>query len=153
MALPQTSNSSASKKPAATTAKKGAAAKTTMASSTNGPARKGRTVKGRSSTAVSYRQTAPTPERYKEIQQALADKGYLKSEPNGVWDDQSSDAMKQFQNDKNLPSTGKITSASLIGLGLGPKSAGTAVPAPAPGVATSDPPIPPAPVPAPPPVN
>ena len=32
------------------------------------------------------RQSGPTPERYREIQQALVDKGYLKSEPNGVWD-------------------------------------------------------------------
>src|SRR6266699_2656065 len=32
-------------------------------------------------------QRTPTPERYKEIQQALADKGYLQpGSPNGVWD-------------------------------------------------------------------
>jgi hypothetical protein len=67
------------------------------------------------------RQLAPTPSRYKEIQQALAGKGYLKTEPNGVWDAQSEEALKQFQTDRNLPPTGKITSQSLIGLGLGPK--------------------------------
>ncbi|HYA18828.1 MAG TPA: peptidoglycan-binding protein [Bryobacteraceae bacterium] len=67
------------------------------------------------------RQLAPTASRYKEIQQALADKGYLKTEPNGVWDAQSEEALKRFQTDRNLPPTGKITSQSLIGLGLGPK--------------------------------
>ena len=65
----------------------------------------------------------PTPERYKEIQQALVDKGYLKSEPTGVWDADSTAALTQFQNDRKLPATGKLTSASLIALGLG---AGTA---------------------------
>jgi hypothetical protein len=65
---------------------------------------------------------APTQTRYKEIQQALADKGYLKREPNGVWDSESEDALKQFQTAKKLPPTGKINSPSLIGLGLGPKA-------------------------------
>jgi hypothetical protein len=79
------------------------------------------------------RQMAPTPERYKEIQQALADKGYLTSEPNGVWDAQSSDALLRFQTDKKLSPTGKLSSASLISLGLGPKAPDTAVvPPPAP---------------------
>ena len=67
------------------------------------------------------RQSAPTPERYKEIQQALIDKGYLKSEPTGVWDADTSDAMRRFQQDQNLSVTGKISAASLISLGLGPK--------------------------------
>lgn len=70
------------------------------------------------------RQMTPTTDRYKEIQQALYDKGYLKSEPSGVWDNDSQDAMTRFQNDQKLPPTGKITAASLIGLGLGAKSAG-----------------------------
>ena len=68
-------------------------------------------------------QKAPSPERYKEIQQALVDKGYLKSEPNGAWDTQSMDALRQFQTDKKLSPTGKLSSASLIALGLGPKTA------------------------------
>jgi len=69
------------------------------------------------------RQMQPTPDRYKEIQQALVDKGYLKSEPNGVWDAQSTDALLRFQTDKKLSPTGKLSSASLIALGLGPKAA------------------------------
>jgi peptidoglycan hydrolase-like protein with peptidoglycan-binding domain len=73
-----------------------------------------------------YHQLAPTPDRYREIQQALADKGYLKSEPTGVWDAESADALRQFQTDRNLPPTGKLTAASLIGLGLGPKTSASA---------------------------
>src|SRR5690349_15693228 len=38
----------------------------------------------------SYQQ-APTPERYKEIQQALAEKGYFRGEPNGEWGPDSVD--------------------------------------------------------------
>ena len=68
------------------------------------------------------RQLNPTASRYKEIQQALADKGYLKAEPTGVWDSQSEDAMKQFQTEKKLQPTGRINAPSLIGLGLGPKA-------------------------------
>jgi hypothetical protein len=69
------------------------------------------------------RQLSPTPERYKEIQQALVDKGYLKSEPNGVWNAESAAALTQFQTDQKLSPTGKLSSASLIALGLGPKTA------------------------------
>jgi hypothetical protein len=74
------------------------------------------------------RQAAPTLGRYKEIQQALASKGYLKSEPSGVWDSESTDAMKRFQTDQNLTPTGKITAPALIGLGLGPKPVGALQP-------------------------
>jgi peptidoglycan hydrolase-like protein with peptidoglycan-binding domain len=75
-------------------------------------------------------QRTPTPERYKEIQQALAAKGYLSSEsPNGVWDSTSVDALKRFQQDQNLEPSGKIDSLSLIGLGLGPRRDSPAAPA------------------------
>lgn len=68
----------------------------------------------------SYQQ-APTPDRYKEIQQALASKGYFKGEANGQWGADSADALKRFQSDQNLMPDGKINSLSLIALGLGPK--------------------------------
>jgi peptidoglycan hydrolase-like protein with peptidoglycan-binding domain len=93
----------------------------------------------------------PTPERYKEIQQALVDKGYLKSEPNGVWDAQSIDALRQFQTDHKLSVTGKISSASLIGLGLGPQN--TSLPVETPSAAEPIPPPAPAPAPLPNPEN
>ena len=64
---------------------------------------------------------APTPDRYKEIQDALAKKGYLHQDPSGNWDDQSADALRRFQQDQNLEPTGKLDSLSIIALGLGPK--------------------------------
>jgi hypothetical protein len=80
------------------------------------------------------RQTQPTPERYHEIQDALVAKGYLKPEQaNGAWDQNSIDAMKRFQAEQKLDASGKITSMSLIALGLGPKHDATPPPPPAPG--------------------
>ena len=68
------------------------------------------------------RQTAPTSDRYKEIQDALVSKGYLSSEEaNGAWGPSSADALKKFQAEQTLETTGKIDSLSLIALGLGPK--------------------------------
>jgi hypothetical protein len=68
------------------------------------------------------RQMAPSPDRYREIQGALASKGFLNSEDaTGTWNQASSDALKKFQSEQNLESTGKINSLSLIALGLGPK--------------------------------
>jgi len=76
------------------------------------------------------RQVAPTPQRYKEIQDALAAKGYLKPEDaSGTWNQASVDALKKFQAGQNLDSTGKINSLSLIALGLGPNRE-TAAPKP-----------------------
>ena len=79
-------------------------------------------------------QRAPAPERYKEIQQALASKGYLHEDaPSGVWDGASVDALKKFQQDQSLEPSGKLDSLSIIALGLGPKhDAAPVVPAPAP---------------------
>lgn len=111
----------------AVTKKKKAAPGKNTASHTTASSRKSSTTrrKGRTRTAASrrgtYRQLAPTPDRYKEIQKALADRGYLKTEPNGVWDSNSQQAMRAFQSDQKLDPTGKLTAASLIGLGLGPK--------------------------------
>jgi len=64
----------------------------------------------------------PTPDRYREIQEALAARGYLSSEDaNGTWGQASAEALKRFQAEQALESTGKIDSLSLIALGLGPK--------------------------------
>lgn len=73
------------------------------------------------------RQLQPTPDRYKEIQQALVSKGYLKSEPTGAWNQESVDALRRFQQDQSLEASGKIDSLSLIALGLGPKRETAAV--------------------------
>ena len=66
-------------------------------------------------------QLQPTTDRYKEIQQALADKGYFRGNADGTWNGESVDALKRFQKDQNLDADGKIGSLSLMALGLGPK--------------------------------
>ena len=65
-------------------------------------------------------QQQPTPDRYREIQKALADKGYFAGSPDGNWSSESVDALKRFQRDQNLTDDGKIGSLSLIAMGLGP---------------------------------
>lgn len=69
----------------------------------------------------------PSPERLKEIQQALASKGYFNGDADGTWGPASIDALKRFQHDQNLVEDGKIGSLSLIALGLGPKREPAAV--------------------------
>jgi len=68
-----------------------------------------------------YGQQSPTQDRYTEIQQALITRGFLNTTPTGTLDAATVDALKRFQQEQNLPPTGKITSLSLIALGLGPK--------------------------------
>ena len=106
-------------------------AKKTAAKRKGAPARKGATTRsasargkkttGKRGVTWRNRQMTPTPDRYREIQGALASKGYLKPEDaTGTWNQTSSDAMKKFQAEQNLDSNGKINSLSLIALGLGP---------------------------------
>jgi hypothetical protein len=85
-------------------------------------------------TASRPRQMQPTAERYHEIQNALVAKGYLKPEQaTGAWDQDSIDALKKFQAEQKLDASGKITSLSLIALGLGPKHDPAPLPSAAPG--------------------
>jgi len=87
----------------------------------------------RTTTATTWRnrQAIPSPERYREIQTALASRGFLSpEEATGVWNQTSIDALKRFQIEQNIESTGKINSLSLIALGLGPKHEASTVPAP-----------------------
>ena len=96
-----------------TPARKGASTRSASSRGKKTPAKRGVTWRNR--------QTSPTPDRYREIQGALASKGYLKPEDaTGTWNQTSSDAMKKFQAEQNLDSNGKINSLSLIALGLGP---------------------------------
>lgn len=121
---------------AATTTAKSTAHKSTAKKAASSTAKttskraKGKAVKAPPAATWRTRQQAPTPDRYKEIQQALVDKGYLKGEPTGVWDADSADAMQRFQTDQKLTPTGKVNAPSLIGLGLGAKSAGAPEAAP-----------------------
>jgi peptidoglycan hydrolase-like protein with peptidoglycan-binding domain len=112
----------------------------TAAVSKKTPARKGtarrrRGTSARSRTRQTWRtsQMVPTPERYKEVQAALAAKGYSTQTPNGVWSTEWAGALKRFQQDRKLEPTGKLNALSLITLGLGPKrGADTAAPPAAP---------------------
>jgi len=65
-------------------------------------------------------QLRPQPERIGEIQQALAQAGYFKGQPNGHWDDQTREAMRRYQADHGFPVTGLPEAKSLMKLGLGP---------------------------------
>lgn len=109
------------KAPASTAASKSGATKKT------GSTKRGK--KGAPKVTWRNRQTAPAPERYKEIQDALAAKGYLKPEDaTGVWGPGSADALKKFQTEQNIDASGKINSLSLIALGLGPRRDATPPP-------------------------
>ncbi|MEO8050130.1 MAG: peptidoglycan-binding domain-containing protein, partial [Acidobacteriota bacterium] len=66
-------------------------------------------------------QQQPSNERYKEIQQALAVKGYFQGAVDGAWNAGSVEALKRFQKDQNLDPDGKIGALALMALGLGPK--------------------------------
>jgi putative peptidoglycan binding protein len=119
-----------------TARKKTNASASSRASSTkSGTSKRGKKAPARN---VRARQLTPTPERYKQIQDALAAKGYLPAaEANGRWNDSSTEALKKFQVDQNLDATGKINSISLIALGLGPKR--DAMPPPKPAASPSTP--------------
>jgi hypothetical protein len=112
MAAPSSrKTSTASAKPTSAPVKK--------ASSGRRPARK-RSARRRRTPSWRTSQQHPVPERYKEIQQALVDRGYLSGPASGEWGSDSTDALRRFQQDRHIEPTGKIDSLSLISLGLGP---------------------------------
>ncbi|HXX99639.1 MAG TPA: peptidoglycan-binding domain-containing protein [Candidatus Limnocylindrales bacterium] len=85
--------------------------------------RRGKRVKG---------QSAPTPERISEIQDALARNGAFAGTPTGKWDGSTVAAMRKFQASKGLNPTGKLDALTLQKLGLGSETAGLAAPTPPP---------------------
>ena len=93
----------------------------TKKSSVTSKARKTTSKKAKTRARRSPRQQTPTPERYREIQQALADKGFYDGPINGAWGAESIEALKRFQTERRLDPDGKIGALSLIALGLGPK--------------------------------
>lgn len=127
---PQGAGKAPSVKGAASSASKAAkpSAKAAPKSSAKAPAKSlaKRTARRRTPLRPAIQQQ-PTPERYREIQQALIDRGFLEGEPTGKWDEATVAAMKRFQAEQQLQPTGKIDALSLIRLGLGPKrqAAGT----------------------------
>jgi peptidoglycan hydrolase-like protein with peptidoglycan-binding domain len=70
------------------------------------------------------KQMQPTPERYREIQQALIERGFLDGEPTGKWDERTIEAWKRFEESEDLPVDGKIDSKALMALGLAPNRQG-----------------------------
>ncbi len=102
------------KKSATAKKKSGTTKKKTSAS-------RGRASKTRKAAPAPRGQQRPTPERYREIEEALAARGYLSEEPSGKWTDASVEALKSFQADNELTPTGRLDALSLIRLGLGPK--------------------------------
>ncbi len=112
--------SPAKKSGSASGSKKGTASKSGSKTGKTSSSKRGK--KGAPRVTWRNRQLSPTPERYKEIQDALVAKGYLNAEDaNGQWGQSSAAALKKFQAEQNIESTGKINSLSLIALGLGPK--------------------------------
>lgn len=113
----------AAAKPALATPPAGPAAPKTAAASPPATSRYSRSWKPAKPpvrAAVPLAPAQPTPERISEIQQALAAKGYYSGSPNGIWGPESIEALKRFQKDHNLRDDGKLSSLSLISLGLGP---------------------------------
>lgn len=105
-------------------AKKTAVAKSKTIARKKMPAAKSKKIARKKTPPRPLTQQQPTPERNQQIQQTLIDKGYLQEPTTGVWDTQSSEALKRFQADQQLQATGKLDSLSLIRLGLGPKRQG-----------------------------
>ena len=132
LALAAQDNSTPVHKKTQHTAKKAATKSHSTAAKTTAKYSKttGKHSKTKSAASWRSRQLAPTPDRYKEIQSALANKGYLSQPANGVWDPQSAEALRHFQRDQNLEPTGKLNSLSLIALGLGAKRTAMVTPAP-----------------------
>jgi len=120
VAVAHASAPAAKKKPATTTTQ----ARKSATTASNPKSRKtGRHV-ARKPAGPSYQQH-PDPQRYAEIQRALADRGYFHGAADGEWKDDSVDALKRFQADQKLPDDGKISALTLTGLGLGPHHDGS----------------------------
>jgi len=113
-------HSATAKAPAKTAPKSATKATAAKPGTAAAKSRTGKTV-ARTKRPVRSTQQAPTADRYKEIQAALIDKGYLQGEPTGEWGPECVEALKRFQADENLSVDGKIGALSLIALGLGPK--------------------------------
>ncbi len=82
-------------------------------------------------------QTAPSPERIHEIQDALTKKGVYTGVPTGTWDDSTSSALRNFQSANHLTPTGKLDALTLQKLGLGSETAGLGAPTPPPNSAAN----------------
>jgi peptidoglycan hydrolase-like protein with peptidoglycan-binding domain len=119
----------AKKKAATATTKKTATATTKKTVATKAKSKQSAKTSKSRSKAKAYRATQqkPAPERYVQVQEALAARGYASGDSNGIWNDGWISSLKQFQKDQKLNPDGKINSLSLIALGLGPQRTGSLV--------------------------
>jgi len=76
--------------------------------------------KGKSKARRPRGQQGIEPSRVMEIQQALIREHYLKSEPNGKWDETTNAAMQKYQADHGWQTKLMPDSRALKKLGLGP---------------------------------
>ena len=76
--------------------------------------------KRRGSSRVRIAQLRLGAERTKQIQQALAQAGYLHEQPSGKWDDATHEAMRRYEADNGFTPTGLPEAKALMKLGLGP---------------------------------
>ncbi len=113
----------APKKFAATTSKPPLGAQQASAKSKSSKSKKGKRQR-------QAKQKAPTPDRIREIQSALAREGTYQGDPTGKWDANTSEAMKRYQGAHGLNPSGKFDALSLQRLGLGSEIAGRAAPRP-----------------------
>jgi peptidoglycan hydrolase-like protein with peptidoglycan-binding domain len=104
------------------------AAKTTSKQSSARKKRTATTSKKKKAKSTSHGQTAPTPDRVREIQSALQREGALQEDPTGSWDNATVAAMRKYQDDHGLNPTGKIDALTLQKLGLGSETAGKGAP-------------------------
>jgi hypothetical protein len=96
--------------------------KSTAASKTTTTNKGAATRQAASHPYVPARPSAPSSDRYREIQESLISKGYMQGPASGVWDQNSTEAMRKYQTEQKMEPTGKISAKALITLGLGPKN-------------------------------
>jgi Putative peptidoglycan binding domain len=113
---------------AAAAKKQSSGSKTSSTKSAHATAKRKR--RRRSSRKFVPKQKAPTTDRIKEIQGALAQGGYYQGDPNGKWDSSSVAALEKFQSANGIEPTGKLDAPSLQKLGLGSDIAGVSAPRP-----------------------
>jgi peptidoglycan hydrolase-like protein with peptidoglycan-binding domain len=85
------------------------------------PAKKSTKPPAKKPAPVPIGQRNPTRDRYREIQQALADAGHFDGPVDGLWGKNSVQALRNFQSAQGLDATGKIDAQTLIRLNLGPQ--------------------------------
>jgi len=106
-ATPGTAKKSAAAEKAASVKKKSSG----RAAARRRPARRGRRA------ATPRGQAAPSPQRLREIQQALARSGHYDRQPSGQFDAATVAALQRFQRDHGLEPTGKLNALTLKKLG------------------------------------